>query len=69
MIQNKIREYRIMLGLSQFELAKKIGITRRGLLYIEKHSKDIKLSTAYKIAKSLNRNIDEVFCYIENNLD
>lgn len=63
-VKNNIKLYREKLGLSQYELAKKVGLTRRGILYIENHSKNIRMDNAFKIAGALGADISEVF-YVE----
>lgn len=62
-MDNIIREVREKNKLSQYELAKKSGLTRRGILQIEKHKRDPRLSNAYKIAKALNCSIEEIFIF------
>ena len=64
-VKNNIKLYREKLGLSQYELAKKGGLTTRGVLYIENHSKNIRMDNAFKIARALGEDISEVFYFEE----
>lgn len=61
LIKNHIKEYRKKEGLTQYELAQKIDLTRRGVIYLENHAKDINLSTAMKLSKVLKVSIDDLF--------
>ncbi|MBU3208499.1 helix-turn-helix domain-containing protein [Clostridium algidicarnis] len=53
MYKLKIKEYRIKRGLTQKELACKIGISQNYLSQLENNRYDIKLSMLFKIAKEL----------------
>lgn len=54
-----IRSLRMEQGLSQIELAEKIGITQAMLCYIERGSRKLSLDTAKKLA-------DVLGCKVEN---
>lgn len=60
-MDNNIKRFREERDMTQYQLAKKAGMTRRGILQIETHKRDPRLSNAYRIAKALNKDIDEVF--------
>ncbi len=66
MIENKIKYYRNKVGLTQYELAKLVGLTRRGILQIEKEQQDIKVSNAIKLAKALRTSVEELFVFSDN---
>lgn len=66
MIENKIKYYRNKAGLTQYELAKLVGLTRRGILQIEKEQQDIKVSNAIKLAKVLRTSVEELFVFSDN---
>lgn len=55
--------------MTQYQLLKKQIMTRRIILQIETHKKGSRLSNAYKIAKALNKDIDEVFVLVINLLN
>lgn len=55
MIGDRIRERRIELGMTQDELAKKLGYkTRSTITRIEKNDNDVNQSTLVKIAEALD---------------
>lgn len=58
---NKIKLYRTMLGLSQHELAEKVGVTRATINSIENGKTIPSLKLANDIAVVLGRNISDVF--------
>jgi DNA-binding XRE family transcriptional regulator len=60
-IRTRIKELRARYNLTQDELAEMVGVTRQTMLYLEKGRYNPSLVLAYKVAKALNSNIDEVF--------
>ncbi len=58
---NKIKLYRTMLGLSQHELAKKVGVTRATINSVENGKTIPSLKLANDIAIVLGRSINDVF--------
>ena len=65
-MKNRIRVYRAMYGMTQEELAKRVGVTRQTIIAIEKGRYDPSLSLAFKIAKALNAKIEDIFIYEED---
>ena len=57
---NKVREQRLLLGLSQEELAGRAGVHRTYVGMIERAEKNITLTNVEKIAKALKLSIDEI---------
>lgn len=57
---NKVREQRLLLGLSQEELANRAGVHRTYVGMIERAEKNITLTNIEKIAKALQLSIDEI---------
>lgn len=60
-LQTRIKELRARYNLTQDDLANIVGITRQTLLNLEKGRYNPSLILAYKIAKALKSNIEEVF--------
>jgi putative transcriptional regulator len=60
-MQNRIRERRKELGLSQEELAKKCGVSRQTINAIENNKYDPTLSLAFSLARELSIKVDELF--------
>ena len=57
---NRLRDFRELAGLSQQELADKIGATQQNISYLETGYRDGKLSTWRKICDVLNVNMSEL---------
>lgn len=57
---NKVREQRLLLGLSQEELAGRAGVHRTYVGMIERAEKNITLTNVEKIAKALKLSINEI---------
>ncbi len=60
-IKTRIKELRARYNLTQDELAELVGVTRQTMLYLEKGKYNPSLLLAYRVAKILRSNIDEVF--------
>jgi len=60
-VKNRIKQRRKELGMTQEELANKIGITTKWLSKLENGKVDPKLSLAYRISHYLECRIDDVF--------
>ncbi len=60
-MRNRIKELRARDNLTQEELAKKVGVRRETILFLEKGKYNPSLKLAYKIAKVLKTKIDELF--------
>lgn len=60
-MENRIRDRRKTLGLSQEELAKKCGVSRQTVNAIENNKYDPTLSLAFRLAKELAISVDELF--------
>jgi DNA-binding XRE family transcriptional regulator len=53
-----LREAREEAGLTQEELADRVGTQKTAISRIENHAEDIKLSTIQKVAKALGKSLD-----------
>jgi transcriptional regulator with XRE-family HTH domain len=60
-----IRELRLERGFSQEEFAMKCGLHRTYIGSIERGEKNVTVETAYKIAKTLNVSLSELFTRLE----
>ncbi len=60
-MDNKIREYRILMGMSQAELADSCGVSRETICRIEKNNSNPSLALAMRIAAGLNASVEELF--------
>ncbi|MGB4136518.1 MAG: helix-turn-helix transcriptional regulator [Microbacterium sp.] len=60
---NSIRAHREAGGITQAELARRIGVTRQTLLAIEGGKYSPTLELAFQIAREFGVPLDEVFAY------
>lgn len=64
-MKTRIKELRARYNLTQEELAKKVGVRRETILFLEKGKYNPSLKLAYDIAKVLKSKIEEVFIFEE----
>jgi putative transcriptional regulator len=64
-LRTRIKELRARYDLTQEELAKKVGVRRETILFLEKGKYNPSLKLAYDIAKVLKSKIEEVFIFDE----
>ena len=62
-MRTRIKELRARYNLTQDDLAKKVGVRRETILFIEKGNYNPSLKLAYEIAKALQTTIDELFIF------
>lgn len=62
-MKNKIRELRKKLKMTQEQLAQECGVVRQTINSIENDKYDPTLQLAFKLAKTLNVKVDELFIY------
>lgn len=67
-MKTKIKELREKHNLTQEALAEKVDVTRQTILFLEKGKYNPSLRLAYKIAKVLKSNIDEIFSFEDERL-
>ena len=60
-MQNKIKQYRKHLGMTQQELSEKIKASRQTINTIEKGAQNPSLEIAFRIAKVFHTTVDELF--------
>ena len=61
MIKTRIKEYRARYDMSQEDLAKKAGVRRETIGFLEKGKYNTSLALAWKIAKIFNTTIEDIF--------
>jgi putative transcriptional regulator len=62
-VQTNIREYRARLSLTQDDLAKKVGVRRETIVFLEQGKYNPSLRLAHDVAKVLDATIDELFIF------
>ena len=62
-VRNRVRELRIGRGLTQEEIAERVGVSRQTIISIEVGRYNPSIVLAYKLARAFDRSIEEVFFY------
>ena len=62
-MNNRIKELRARYNLTQSDLAKKVGVRRETIVFLEKGKYNPSLKLAYEISKVFELKIEEVFCF------
>ena len=62
-MRTRIKELRARYNLTQEDLARKVGVRRETILFIEKGTYNPSLKLAHNIAKSLGTTIDNLFFF------
>ena len=65
-MNNKIKEYRKNMKITQDDLAKAVDVTRQTIISLESGKYDASLKLAYKIAKYFSVSIEEIFIFEED---
>lgn len=60
-IKTRIKELRAKNGITQEELAQKVGVRRETIVFLEKGKYNPSLKLAYDTAKALDSKIEDVF--------
>jgi putative transcriptional regulator len=63
--RTRIKELRARYDLTQADLAKKVGVRRETILYLEKGKYNPSLELAYEVAKVLKTTIDDLFIFTD----
>lgn len=62
-MKTRIKEFRARYDLTQEDLARKVGVRRETILFIEKGKYNPSLNLAHSIATVLKTTIDELFIF------
>jgi putative transcriptional regulator len=68
-MRTKIKELRARHNLTQEDLAKKVGVRRETILYMEKGKYNPSLKLAHDVAKVLQTTIDNLFFFDDEDTD
>jgi putative transcriptional regulator len=63
--KTRIKELRARYDMTQDDLARKVGVRRETILYLEKGKYNPSLMLAHQIAKVLKTTIDDLFIFEE----
>ena len=62
-MKTRIKEFRARYDLTQQDLAKKVGVRRETIVFLEKGKYNPSLQLAHDVAKSLETTIEELFIF------
>ena len=65
-MKTRIKELRARHDLTQEELAKKVGVRRETIVFLEKGKYNPSLQLAHDVAKALKTTIEELFIFGKN---
>ena len=68
-MKTRIKEYRAKFNLTQEELARKVGVRRETIVFLEQGKYNPSLKLAYDVAKALKTTIDELFLFDDENTE
>ena len=60
-MKNNIKQLRKQAGLRQEDMANQLGVTRQTIIAIENDKYNPTLELALKIARLLNKNVEDIF--------
>ena len=62
-MKTRIKQYRAKYKMTQEELAKRVGVRRETILFLEKGKYNPSLKLAHDVAKALKTTIEELFIF------
>ncbi|MFH1234635.1 MAG: helix-turn-helix transcriptional regulator [Candidatus Diapherotrites archaeon] len=62
-MKNRIKEFRARYNLTQEDLARKAGVRRETIVFLEQGKYNPSLQLAHEVAKALKTGIDELFIF------
>ena len=64
-LKNKLKEYRVRLGVNQANMGKLVGVSRQTISQIERGDYSPSVTLALKIAKCSGVMVEDIFEYTE----
>jgi putative transcriptional regulator len=62
-VQTRIKEYRSRVSITQDDLARKVGVRRETIVFLEQGKYNPSLRLAHDVAHALHAKIDELFIF------
>lgn len=62
-MRTRIKEFRARYDMTQEDLARKVGVRRETISFLERGRYNPSLKLAHDVAKALNTSIDELFMF------
>lgn len=64
-MKNRIKEFRAKYNLTQEDLAKKVGVRRETIVFLEKGKYNPSLNLAHEVSRALKSSVDDLFIFEE----
>jgi putative transcriptional regulator len=61
--KTRIKEFRARFDMTQGDLARKVGVRRETISFLERGRYNPSLKLAHEVSKALNTSIDELFIF------
>lgn len=68
-MKNRVKEYRLNLGLTQQELAELVNVSSRTIISLEKEQYSPSLMLAYKLSLVFETNVEDLYRLKENYIE
>jgi len=65
-MQTRIKEHRVRVGLTQDDLARRVGVRRETIVFLEQGKYNPSLKLAHDVAVALHATIDDLFIFEED---
>jgi putative transcriptional regulator len=65
-MQTRIKEHRTRVGLTQDDLARRVGVRRETIVFLEQGKYNPSLKLAHDVAVALHATIDDLFIFEED---
>ena len=62
-MRTRIKEYRARYNMTQEELARRVGVRRETIVFLEKGRYNPSLKLAYRIARVFDATIEDIFLF------
>lgn len=62
-MKNRIKEFRAKYDMTQEDLAKKVGVRRETIVFLEQGKYNPSLQLAHDVAKALKTTVNELFIF------
>jgi putative transcriptional regulator len=62
-VQTRIKEYRSHLSMTQDDLARKVGVRRETIVFLEQGKYNPSLKLAHDVSRALHAGIDDLFIF------
>lgn len=64
-LYNRLKEYRVRLGVNQAEMGQLVGASRQTISLIERGDYSPSVTLALKLARACGVRVEDIFCYEE----